>query len=302
MRSKENALVGASIALFMTDALMGAAKDLAAHSEKDPQRLLEQLEKEEDEAYETIHAAAISPSLVTNNFRPVPGIDDPVSTFIKAPTICHSARLPSQSRFLGHLTSTDKRGDVAMFGNETYDVGIEDVEALKVKSGGVMRLVWTMYNERVAAKNCAPDAILSPDYYDFWLTSSEDGWNHLQFPNKDERAAYGYGSQDLKKFKGYIVLYPMEEGKEYYGGKKPLLPGLTDTHFKEKKWEIMINDQVVTDLVQITTKRVGGAHGFLAVGPSGKLTFDANANVSYTIKIKVNEKGSYVRLRTVVVY
>mmetsp|Transcript_37727 Transcript_37727/g.91793 ORF Transcript_37727/g.91793 Transcript_37727/m.91793 type:complete len:155 (+) Transcript_37727:252-716(+) len=132
-----------------------------------------------------------------------------------------------------------------MFGNETYDVGLEDVEALKTNSGGVMRLVWTIYNERVAAQKCAPDAILSPDYYDFWLTPAGDGWNHLQFPNKAKRNAYGYKNH---KFKGNVVLYPMVQAKDYYGGKKTSV-GLAEDDFRQKKWDMKINGQVVTDLI-----------------------------------------------------
>jgi len=277
---------------------MGAAKDLAAHPESDSQKLLDQLQKEEDGAYEMFHNASIPPSLVSNNYRTNFGID-PIATFIKGPTICKSARLPSQSRFHGRLTNTDKRGNVAMFGNETYDIGIEDVEALETNSRGVMRLVWTMYNERVAAQKCAPDAIISPDYYDFWLTSAGDGWNHLEIPNDAERNAYGYDNHELK---GYVVMYPMAQSKDYHGGKKPLA-GLAQEEFRQKKWEMKINEQAVTDLIGITKGgNIGGAPALLAVGTNGSLTFDLNEKQSYVIEIKVNEKDSDVRLRTVVVY
>ena len=86
-------MIGASLALFLTDALVGAAKDLAANPESDPQKLLDELQKEEDDAYEMFHNAMIPPSLVSNNYRADLKID-PITTFMKAPTICKSARLP----------------------------------------------------------------------------------------------------------------------------------------------------------------------------------------------------------------
>mmetsp|Transcript_37723 Transcript_37723/g.91784 ORF Transcript_37723/g.91784 Transcript_37723/m.91784 type:complete len:150 (+) Transcript_37723:3-452(+) len=93
--------------------------------------------------------------------------------------------------------------------------------------------------------NLYNESYTSPDYYDFWLTPAGDGWNHLQFPNKAKRNAYGYKNH---KFKGNVVLYPMVQAKDYYGGKKTSV-GLAEDDFRQKKWDMKINGQVVTDLI-----------------------------------------------------
>ena len=54
------------------------------------------------------------------------------SLFFKGRSMCHTARLPSQSRYLGYLTDTDKVGKQAPYGQETYEVGIEKKVAEKV--------------------------------------------------------------------------------------------------------------------------------------------------------------------------
>jgi hypothetical protein len=290
---------------------MGAAKDLAAHPDQDPQSLLDKLQNEEDGSYALLQRAEV-PTLAHNNYvlgysktKTTPTDDDKMkldapNVFIKGPALCHTARLPAQSRFLGHLTDSapGKVGGVSIFGNETYDVGIEDQVAMTTPSNGNMRLVWTMHNERVAAEACARDGgMINPDYYDFFLTGSLDGWNKLIFPNEAEKKAYNY---DPANIKGYVVLYPMKMAKAYYTGKDQLA-GLADVEFREKKWEMKINGQPVTELINLNLG-TGGAPCLLASGPNNNLVFAPPPSGSYTIEIKVNEKDSYVRLRTIVLY
>ena len=120
-------------------------------------------------------------------------------TMFRGRSICHTALLPSQTRYLGYLLYKDGNdlqvGGPAPLGNETYDVGEPfpgtDYEKREESS---LRLV----RSHVPDQNSCP-VTLHPDYKDYFYAQELDGWSKLRWPNKAEKESYSY---DTNNFKG----------------------------------------------------------------------------------------------------
>jgi len=121
---KSHAMDGHALALFIVENLIAALEELIKLESESTELLLSRLQQEEDELYEN--------DMVDDgvNFLNYPQELYPVnpnetkidaSLFFKGKNMCHTARLPSQTRYLGYLTnsSNDKVGGPVPFGKET---------------------------------------------------------------------------------------------------------------------------------------------------------------------------------------
>uniref|UniRef100_A0A7S4AII6 Uncharacterized protein n=1 Tax=Pseudo-nitzschia australis TaxID=44445 RepID=A0A7S4AII6_9STRA len=289
---KEHAIAGHGIALFLIDALLSSLQDLIEHDNGEAGTLLSQLEEEEKDLHSNFINAKL-PDLHRNLFSNLDKLAlsegeskiDP-SLFFKGKSICHTARLPSRTRYQGILTDTDKIGQQAPVGEETYYLGFDKVKATKTATENEeIRLVFDMNKER--EDKCA-GVIVKPDYPDSFYINSLDGWAKLSFPNEAEKKAYGY---DPAQFEGIVIIH----GKVCDWGKCPQGFLKPEEDHAEEHWEMKINDQFVT-----TVKDIG--NGAAIVGGENGFRFQPNSNDRYDIEIKVNKEGHYFQLVNFVLY
>mmetsp|Transcript_32189 Transcript_32189/g.36046 ORF Transcript_32189/g.36046 Transcript_32189/m.36046 type:complete len:688 (-) Transcript_32189:51-2114(-) len=281
---KDHAVTGHGTALFLMDALLSTLKYLSEHQMDDIDKLLSQLNQEEDELFTNITNAELPEKHNLLLKQEEQKID--FSLIYKSSSMCHTGRLPSQIRYLGYLTDTNKVGKPAPYGSEQYDVGIDQKVAEKNRAkNGTMPLVYELHKER---EECSGDKVtVKPDYPDFFYTAYQDGWTKMIFPNEAEKKAYGY---DPTHYMGHIFVH----FKGCSWGKCPKNNLLVDD-YKGKKWEMKINDQSVSSLANL------GGQVVIAMGGNGTY-FSPNLDGHYVIEIKVNEPNGFVRISSFVLY
>jgi len=277
-------MVGHALSLFLIDNLLGALEELIQLEHENAETLLSRLMREEDEIYndqimkmEFQSDAASLYSLGEDD----KGAFDP-SVFFKGESMCHTARIPSQTRYLGYLTNTDKVGGPVPFGKETYEVGVEEKQALP--NSDMMQLVWTDGN--MHQDDCP--VTVNVDHKDSFM-SVGDGWKSLVFPNEAERRAYNY---DSEKFEGIVVISftSCEWGRceEGYVGPK-------DFEGDDKKWDMKINGIPVTNFLDINHD------AFVAKNKDG-VNFPPSPDGDYKLEIKLNDPANHVKISSFIVY
>lgn len=277
---------GHSLALFLVQAVVDALKDLAEKStDVESEVLLRELQKEEDEQFQRFLDADL-PSFADNLYDPGkdnqkdPDLD--MNVIYKGPSICHTGRLPSQTRYLGYLMNNGKVGGPMPLGEETFETGIEENQALKEDAKGVVRL--TYKNDKDHEK-CP--VLLKPDYKDYFFTHAKDGWSKLTFPNEAEKKAYRYNQAE---FKGMIaiILSGCDWGKCAVGD-------LKGGKFAEGMFEMTVNGKAVTSL-----STFGFGAQFLK-GDQG-LFWEPSSNGDYEIGINVKQPGGFVKISSLILY
>jgi hypothetical protein len=280
-----HALEGNALALFLMSALIDALKELVENDTIDPEVLLAQLKSEEDQLYESFVKADLPGSAYAfyglKEEDKDPDVD--VNLLLKSPSICRTARVPAQSRYLGYVTNTNHVGSYAPVGEETYDLGTSKQEADITDAEGVMRLV---YNLKDGDHEVCP-VLVKPDYKDFFLALQMDGLVKLTFPNEAERKAYRF---DQSKYKGLIGIFL---GNCDWGKCKP--GEMEMKHFEKGLWEVTVNGKPVKSLVNF------GFNCIILKGDDG-IYWKPSANGDYEIGIKVKEPLGFLRLSSVVLY
>lgn len=287
---KTHAMLGHSIALFLVEALASAIDDFLKYEFTDHHELLNRLTTEEESAYNTVINKTEDiqdfPSKLysfdADEDLNASGLD-PFLLF-NGSSICHTARLPSRTRYLGYLTDTDKQGGPAIFGQEEYEVGTELDEAMKDFNETALQLVWE--DDKFHQKDCP--TIISPDHKDYFFTQAGRGWSELMFPNDAEKNAYRY---DPTNHQGLMILVFRKcdwgQCEEGYLGAEDLT--------EEKEWEMKINGEPVVKLIDI------GHLAFIAKGKNG-MKFTPNEAGTYKIEIQVNEPSHFVKISSFVIY
>lgn len=133
------------LAMFLSENLIKALQALVDHKNQDAESLLKTLREEEDELMERIRTSHLGDGAwKIYDAGKLEELDPDVDLELlyKGKSICHTARTPAITRFMGYLTNTDKVGGIAPYGSEQYDTGIEKSEADKTDANGQMRLVW----------------------------------------------------------------------------------------------------------------------------------------------------------------
>ena len=132
------------LSLFLTQHLMDALKELASYSVYDPESMLAELKAEEDARFQNFRLASLP-----ENSKQLQSDEIGSELLFKGPNICHTARTPAQTRYLGYLTDSGKVGGIASVGNEMYDTGISMADALSTDANGVLRLAYTSRSARL---------------------------------------------------------------------------------------------------------------------------------------------------------
>ena len=181
------AIEGNMKVLTMMELIDDSLQYLAANA-TDTALLLKQLKAEEDADYETFKNAPLPKYAQTKTNL---GIDPEI--IYRKRSVCHTARLPAQTRFLGAITETEPGTP------DDYEKGISFEEAFNkpIEDGGLMPLAYkTKDRQKCHIK-------IQADYKDsFYVTGKSPGFSKLVLPNDAEKRIYGHGN-DLN---GYVAI------------------------------------------------------------------------------------------------
>jgi hypothetical protein len=179
---KEHQFKGMLIGHFMLDVLEEALITLDAmkrptgqYSVVRSQVILDQLTVLHQRDVQNASSSPIPPSY--------PGIDEDLmrlftpSLFFRGKSVCHTALLPAQSRFLGHVTESGKVGSP----EGGYDTG--ENKAICKADHNQLPLAYESSD-----RHRCPSAKI--DHKDFFYLRNQDGWLHSTVPTRSEIQAY----------------------------------------------------------------------------------------------------------------
>ena len=190
------ALWGNTFALFLSDMLIDSINEMKFISNRTD--LLNQLKSEEDADYQTFFESASAKDSTDYDLIPkerelLDGAN--ASIFFTKPSMCHTARLPSESRCLGILTESKQTGVY------DYEKGINMAEAQEIVSSNDTVMPMPLVMDESERESCEVELIR--DYKDYFFASNRMGWTTIAIPNEAERRAYVKGSQE---FLGVLVM------------------------------------------------------------------------------------------------
>jgi hypothetical protein len=282
--------------------LISAVDNLLTFESESLESLLGRLEREEKEHYnnsfrkldeyvksEELREKVLGKEMDYKSMDQLPASDfDMVYTILRGESICHTSRIPSQIRYLGHLTQSDKVGGPSVWGEETYDIGIELKEAQKMNETTLtgMPVVW---DASTAERKSDCPFVIAPDPKDYFYIQYTYGWQQLTIPNDATRSAYQY---DPSKMKGVVmlILQTCDWGncpKEF----------LTHEHYgdQEKGWELKVNSLPVTNITLI-------GNGAIVVHNGNDISFPPGPDGEYKLEFHVNHRWKYMRLTSAIIF
>ena len=274
---------GHALGLWLIDRLIESLTDLTQHNIANPIKLWAELQQQENSATDQIRKANLPVATIFSESAPDPSLD--LDVFWRGPSMCRTGRLPAQSRFLGYTTNTDKVGNIAMLGKEEYDIGMSVLDATSTKNpqNGTMVLVY-----EPGTKDRSPcNAIIKPDYKDFFFAHQIHGKVSLSFPNERERKAYEF---DQSHYKGLIVVVfgLCDWDKCEKGQVRP-------ETYSEGKFEITVNGNRVVELVSMRFE------AWLLKGENG-FYWTAKSDGTYDLAFLVKETNGFLKLSSVILY
>lgn len=205
-----------------------------------------------------------------------------------SPSVCHTALLPAQTRYLGILTESEKIGE-----NENeYDTGLSSIEISQRQNKpdpNVVTPVPLVYDVKEREK-C--EQVIKIDYKDYFYVNQVDGWTSLTVPNNAEMKAYvTKGGITLN---GIIVMCHVK----CPWGKCPR-NNVPLTSLNDGNITMEVDGQTVTE-----AKKLGGTCVVLS-GMNGVRWGPGKAGTGkggqYEVKIKVNVANAFVRITAVIV-
>lgn len=269
-------LLGLSLIGVLDDALKDLERELSTTSPRD---LFDKLKAQEDVDSTRFLESAISQDYV-DMLDPKPSRDDAlnVAGLFRSRSVCHTAVLPSESRYKGILTMDASHG-----GFHAYEKGLprEQADRDDSNSSKSIRLVYDASDRQ----NCN---ILEVDYKDYFYVSAREGWKQAMLPNQAELDVYRdkYTNNDWKGLIA-IVLKPCS-----WGRCKP--DDVREDGLELGQFEIQVNGVQVTNLTKAYTMRFlrhENGHAF-APKKSGQ----------YEIRIRVKDEGKSLRLTSLVFF
>ncbi len=286
---KDHALDGHGLALFLTEALLEALSELK--EVEDSERLLEELVAEDVAVHKNLTTKEL-PSMykrvvdleeVRNEMKNTNETSFDERMFTIGPSLCHTARLPSQTRYKGLLVNdTEVVGKPAPPGEETYYLGYDIDQAHK--SASETNEVRIVYSNKDRESKC--NVIIKPDYADSFYVNSLDGWASMKFPNQAEKDFFKY---DPSQHQGLIVFHL----KKCDWGKCPK-NFLTIDHYNEH-WEMKVNKQRISKLIAI------GSLATIAMGENG-FRIEPDENGQYEIEFNVKTENKYLEFASFVLW
>ena len=288
--SKDNALVGHALSLFLVDVLLDVLGELRIQI-GNKSDVLEALIKEDVALHEEFtrgplpeeYKKVVNLQNIQEGLKDLNGVSFNETLFSRGPSMCHTARLPAQIRYNGILTDDKMVGGPVPVGQETYYVGHDIDQAHKIGiEDNNMRLVYSKGQREI---KCTNDTV-KPDYPDSWYVNSLDGWASLKFPNRAEQEFYNY---DKDQYQGVIVFHI----KKCDWGNCP--SNFLQIENYNQDWEMKVNGQQVIKVIDL------GSQSGMAVTEGG-FRFDYDEDGQYEIEIKVNTEKKYLEFADFVIY
>ena len=283
--SKSHALDGHALALFITEALVDAVSDLSKDALSDPLELLAELRKVEDSHYEQFLQAEIPEEMKSQIFSPRDGAaPDPLldlDALWTRPSLCRTGRTPSQARYLGYATNSEKVGGITIVGSEEYDTAIplEQAREAVASQGGALVLVDGGEHEYCQY------AVVKPDYKDYFYADDSFGWTTLSMPNEKERNAYAFNSLQAQGLI-MVTLVTCDWGKCEEGDIRS---------YAKDEVEVKVNGQPVTEAVDfgLGVSALKGEDGFY---------WKPDDNGSFVLSFLVKQNKTFIRISSVIIY
>ena len=238
------------MALFIMDVLKEALVELQAAASGKTEQFYHSSIADERNDYSNIVDSALPESLQSTlngmfYHESIPDVNKLI--FLKQQSFCHTPLLPSEIRYSGILTESDK---ASFF---LYEKGYSDalLRAFEMqnrtKSRQRRRTMRLSYDQYSRSRNSCPGRHLTMDYRDFFYISSyNQDWTYMTIPNEAEMKHYGLDSIQLE---GLIMVCPSlsscEQGacnSEDFQGQSTIDKDLID-------WKV--NDLPVTGLSKI---------------------------------------------------
>jgi hypothetical protein len=190
---KWHAIAGNLYALFVTDIVQDALTLLQSRVAEWPD-LREELLAREAALNEAFRKAPL-PAWTRKLLDEEPQSDIDLDVIFRQPSLCHTARLPAEIRYLGILTDT-----MTQVGFSHYDKGLSQTDAMALpnKADTTMRLAYDPDDRQ----DC--NETIQMDYKDFFLVHEKDGWQELTLPN--DREVEAYSPTTPPKFHGYVAI------------------------------------------------------------------------------------------------
>jgi hypothetical protein len=276
---------GHGMALFITEALVDALSDLSKATLSDPLELLAELRKVEDSQYEQFLQAEIPQEMKNRIFSPQDGVaPDPLldlDSLWKRRSLCRTGRTPSQARYLGYATNSEKVGGIAIVGSEEYDTAIPLHQAKEAGASQAGALVLVDDGDHEYCK----DAVVKPDYKDYFYSDASFGWTTLSIPNEKERNAYSFNPLQAQGLV-LVALVTCDWGKCEEGEMRS---------YAEDEVEVKVNGQLVTKVVDFGL-------GVSALKGEDGLYWEPDENGSFVVTFLLKQKKAFIRISSVIIY
>jgi hypothetical protein len=188
------------MALFMSKTFLDVIAEIGSLS--DHETLLCHLQTEENIEYQKFFQSDLPPlpgeGLLESIWRELLN-EANVSVFFRSPSICHTAQLPAETRYLGILTESD------CVGVHDYYKGVPKnvADQLEVKDGSEVSM--PLVYDPAECQSCEVE--LNRDFTDFFFASNKMGWSRITIPNKAEVRAYGLDDPEKFKYQGLLVMH-----------------------------------------------------------------------------------------------
>lgn len=229
-----------------------------------------QLEKEQEEEFRAFEAEA---DLMYEYEWSI--LDIKAIQLYRDPTYCHTASLPAQTRFLGHVIN-----------EERYDNWFSYVQGETMKR---LRL----YPDRNILLGRAPppkehkcNATLTIDKDDFFLADGRfEGYQRITFPTDAELKAY-----DSHETSGILALCSTACSNECAGS-----PLITPEYIRKGQVAMRVNGEPVFDVEKFD-------NCFLLKHRSGSLHWPSNHENTYDIEVNVKNSFKYIRFTSFILW
>jgi hypothetical protein len=262
-------MVGNLLGIWLTNIMEDALKELVA-KEPDP-LLLDQLRALEA----ADRKAFMNHELPTSDLDKLEIPDDVDREMIyRGPNICHTARLPAETRHRGILTES------SLVGEDSFDKGIELRSSINnIPEDKSMQLVY----EQGERQSCP--VVLNKDYKDYFYVRDTHGWSQLTLPNNAEIKAYGTG----ESLRGVIAVC-------FVGCAWGHCPGgnIRREEIDEGLAEMEVNGVKVANLTKVDDCDL--------LKHSDGHVWKPNSDGKFQIRAKVNKEKMYIRFSTIVIW
>ncbi|KAL7571142.1 hypothetical protein ACA910_014746 [Epithemia clementina (nom. ined.)] len=281
---KWHALYGNLLTLFWIELVDDALKYVAERG-SDPRALVRTLDIQEEQEFQPMRSRNVSNlKFVEQDLGDIEDI--PTEVIYWNPNYCHTARVPSQIRYLGILTESEEKG-----GPDSYDHGSE-LNEVRSTTNDIMPLAW---DKGLYQEFCQNYRVVI-DYQDFFVVNSL-GWSKLVLPNPAEIATYGPVQQNPVLL-GYISICLASCGWSCPASVlvQKDLDNVTTIHSRVSMQVNGVDVERYTRFVGLD----GATCQFLK--HSGGHKWAANENGLYEIRAKTLESPNYLRISAFVIW